>query len=489
MTLSKKIVQLIVVALIFSPVIFIDQKHSHDWGDDFAQYIHQAINITNGTPQSETGYIFNPENFIGPPAYPIGFPLMLSPVYALFGNDIHAFGTFISVMLVAMSVVFFFFYRNRLSFLVSLLLTMIIVFNPWTMKFKGEVMSDIPFTFFMFLAILGYRRSKESYWYLILCGIISGFTIHVRSIGWVLPLSFVFDYLITTVIPGFRNEEKIGVKDHLIFLGRYGLPLSFAFLALKSFFPLPGGYTRLADWENFGTVFLRHLSYNVSSIHYFFSYYDVGDWNFLSFITACSFLVLGVIGFIKKIVEQFDYLDFLFSIYLFIIVIFPYGDAGIRYLLPLIPFFMIYTVSAFKSFGMKINKKIAGICLAILVFAEYRYTFFAVVNCNCESPGPFEKESVEAFQYIKSNTPASARFLFFKPRSLALYGERSSYVNCPNDGVEAMNKKLRDNHINYILVHNELSDDSLKALVGKKPAAFIEEWENSKFSLYKVVNE
>ena len=77
----------IFIGLLCLPVLFINIKDTHDWGDDPAQYIHQAKNIVDGKPQSETGYIFNEDNFLDPKAYPVGFPLLLAPVYCFFGCD------------------------------------------------------------------------------------------------------------------------------------------------------------------------------------------------------------------------------------------------------------------------------------------------------------------------------------------------------------------------------------------------------------------
>src|SRR5690349_19487285 len=90
----------LIAALICLPVFVINIKHSHDWGDDFAQYIHQAKNITTGTSQQQTGYIYIPEFLhLGPPTYPVGFPLLLAPVYAMFGNSVWHFDIYTSFFL------------------------------------------------------------------------------------------------------------------------------------------------------------------------------------------------------------------------------------------------------------------------------------------------------------------------------------------------------------------------------------------------------
>src|SRR5690349_7572200 len=46
-------------------------RPGHDWGDDFAQYIHHAKNIALGIDYNQTGYIWNPSfPMLGPQTYP-----------------------------------------------------------------------------------------------------------------------------------------------------------------------------------------------------------------------------------------------------------------------------------------------------------------------------------------------------------------------------------------------------------------------------------
>ena len=108
--------------LLFLPLIFIGTHSSHDWGDDFAQYIHQAGNIVQGIPQSETGYVYNQLNYIGPQAYPAGFPLLLAPVYAIAGNSMLAFTTFISLIYILLGLLMVIFYRKYFSPITALVL-------------------------------------------------------------------------------------------------------------------------------------------------------------------------------------------------------------------------------------------------------------------------------------------------------------------------------------------------------------------------------
>src|SRR5579862_5893312 len=85
--------RLIMAALIGAVGIFYlaTLRQGHDWSDDFALYLHHAQNICEGAAYQETGYVYNPRRpLYGPPAYPPLFPLMLVPVYKLFGLSLTA---------------------------------------------------------------------------------------------------------------------------------------------------------------------------------------------------------------------------------------------------------------------------------------------------------------------------------------------------------------------------------------------------------------
>src|SRR5512133_1976352 len=61
----------------------------HIWGDDFASYVMQAESILSGRTREFVEHnsftIFESSSQIGPVAYPWGYPLILTPVYALKG--------------------------------------------------------------------------------------------------------------------------------------------------------------------------------------------------------------------------------------------------------------------------------------------------------------------------------------------------------------------------------------------------------------------
>ncbi|HEX9840278.1 MAG TPA: hypothetical protein VGA72_13080, partial [Anaerolineales bacterium] len=85
---NKLIFGIVILALILGSSRL---TRGHEWGDDFASYIMQAKSILNGKTQEFVEHnaftIFQSSSQIGPVAYPWGYPLILTPVYAIKGDS------------------------------------------------------------------------------------------------------------------------------------------------------------------------------------------------------------------------------------------------------------------------------------------------------------------------------------------------------------------------------------------------------------------
>ena len=75
--MKEKLKHIAVIACLL-PLLFLNIKDSHDWGDDFAQYLIEAKNILEHKPLGESNFIANPNFVLGPNCYPPGFPLIVA---------------------------------------------------------------------------------------------------------------------------------------------------------------------------------------------------------------------------------------------------------------------------------------------------------------------------------------------------------------------------------------------------------------------------
>ena len=91
------------LAIVTLAMALMSANSGHDWGDDFAGYISQAIAIAQGTleQQAHINLVTHPSDLSFLPAgadslvYVWGLSLMLVPVYWLFGYDTDSFSSII----------------------------------------------------------------------------------------------------------------------------------------------------------------------------------------------------------------------------------------------------------------------------------------------------------------------------------------------------------------------------------------------------------
>ncbi len=176
---------LLLAMLVFIPLLFLNIRSDHDWGDDFAQYLAQAENIAQGKPMAQTGYIYNPEYpSLGPKAYPPGFPLMIAPMVAKYGNQVTPYNHLISVILILTALFSVLLLYKKAGWPTAILLSALIYYNPYTLKLKAEIMADIPFALlfgvFLWLASENWKKNTSQW---IIAGIVAGLAITIKSIG------------------------------------------------------------------------------------------------------------------------------------------------------------------------------------------------------------------------------------------------------------------------------------------------------------------
>jgi len=483
---------IIILALLLVPVFFVNNRDSHDWGGDFAMYIMQAGNIVKGLPQAETPYVYNPGNpVLGPPAYPIGFPLLLSPVYAVFGNNVAVFTYWITLFLFAFGLVTAAWLRKYFSDLIAVFLVLIIVYNPWTLNMKLEIMSEFPFALLMVLLVWLYGKCENGpYWMWVVLAVLGGLLISVRTIGFVFPLA-LFAYLIRRRF--IDRENRLTGKRLFAFLVPLGAVLVYLLLN-RLVFAVPqadgGSYTGIWDGDEklYATV-LYNLAYYTEQFKFFFSPWG-GSWNFLPLMLKAAIFTFTLLGMIRSFARKWELADMVVILYLLVLLVYPYRHAGIRFLFPLIPLLMVYLVRGLESVSLfpGIRKQSKTVFLGLLVLVSYLNMFWYIIHTDHQTlPGPQEKSSQEAFAYIRDHTPADAVIIFAKPRVLALYTGRQSIANHKELPARDIADLIFEYGVNYVLVHEEVSDEAIKDFIYRQDYICEYYWSNDKFVLYRVV--
>ena len=488
--LKKSLIGYFSIAVLCLPLFFINVRASLDWGDDFAGYIHQAKNIVNGIPQSETGFMYN-ENFPDISiVHDIGFPLLLSPIYYFRGNDVKAFLLLISFILYILSFALMSFYNKYFSPLISAFLVLIIIYNPWTLDFKAEILSDIPFALFMLLSVNFFlTKGINKAFNCLVIGIMAGGLLSIRTIGMIFPLALLCHFIQTFIHTTDNNSKRNLIKNNLIILvstvSVYLLLNQLLFFTIRS---SQGSYLNFYQLHliNIGSTLLANFNGYFSFIHSFFL--SLGRYEFLKIIASSLAVISLFIGMIYKYKEKIDFIDFIVAIYSLIIMLFP--CCVYRYLFPIIPFLLYYMVIGLQriNLNLNINKNIIISFLGVFVLIQYYPEVkWIIKNQDSIQNGPQEKASMEAFAYIRQNTPKNAVIVFAKPRALALYTDRIGMANEQTDDVKKLKIKFKKMGISYLLIHTE---ETKEKTLSKFIEAYKEEtnlvWSNEKFFLYKL---
>ncbi len=403
---------------------FFSLTRGHEWGDDFASYVMQAASILNGTMdefvERNSFTIFESSTQIGPVAYPWGYPLILTPLYAMKGvhpltlklAGLFFFAGFLICLYIIMN--------ERLGQTESLLIISLFAFSPLMIRYLDQILSDIPFLFFSTLALWLMTRAKTVQLLdLILLGCVIAAAFFIRTTGILLLAS----YLLLQALKIVQNKSAPEVVRTSI---RNGLTVTVTFAALWLVYSLlfPGGEeSYFAQYQEFQLqTALRYAYQYVMVFREFFG--NTMLWKIIYFLLLAFFLI-GL--WIRR---RQDLLFILFFVLWTLSLITWPSWQGPRFVFPLLPLFFYFTFQGIKYALGRLPRQHAAVGYQtftgfwLLVIAVFFYQSAASAYANLQNErsinGPFDPVSREVYDYIQGETPADSVIVFFKPRAMRL---------------------------------------------------------------------
>lgn len=469
----------VIVSLL--PLLFLNIKSSHDWGDDFAQYLIEAENISKGFPINTSGFVENPNYVLGPNCYPPGLPLII----ALTSSDIQWLNILMSFFLVCIGYFSFLLFNKWFHFTPAFVLSFIIVYNPLCLSFKNEVLSDLPFAAFTLLFFILYLSDNKQKWMLIFCGFVLALAINTRYVGWVLFMALLAEIGFKLAVKYYKNHKKD--KNYLI--QQTWIIVSFLIFHAMFYVIFPQKITYY-DNPKILSFFERisvNANYNYAVLKYFFSCFDEG---FLNYVVSYGIVFTALVGIIlfvfKPDSRKPEILLFFLLGYVLSILIHQYSDTGFRLLIPIIPLILFFaTYSLFIVLVIVPYKQYIVFSLGLLVLFCYKQNAAKILLSNNELPGPYSQHAKETFAYIKKNTNDNEGILFAKPRALTYFTDRKTLVNTELLSQTEIEKELNSLDPHYILICPEITDDSTKAYFSTVRPGYELRFENEKFKLLK----
>ena len=457
MDLNRKnthIILFIILTLVFIMNIS-TFKGGHNWeNSDFVGYISQARSLV----ESAVDELAYHDNFMtanstkdtGTLSGPWGFPILLSPVYYVFGADIYVMKVFTNLFFIFSLIVIFFLFQDRLTNFNNLLLIIILAFSTWFFDFKENVLSDLPFMFFSLFSLFLIKRFiiQRKLWgnkllSFSLIGVLIFISYNIRAVGFILLPTLIFTQYLENRSSTTRSPmilDKFNYVPYLIFI--------FCSAAISLFVPAEEAVSPYLD--KFSQLSLNRIVFDIKyytvlpSRFFPFLYMKLHGYGFeynkFSLVIYTAMLIFLFAGIIKN--AKKDYLYIIYMLITIPVLMLFSSRQGFRLLIPIIPFFLYFLLKGLSTISISIELfrttnplKIsmnylfcAGLILISLVYISINSHKNILSNREGMIEGPYSNDSTGLFDYIKTNTDKNDAIIFHKPRSMYLFADRKSFA-------------------------------------------------------------
>jgi hypothetical protein len=429
------------------------------WFGDSYQYLLHAENIAEGRPYASTGYIHNPERYVAPVAYPAGFPLLLAPVLALFGASAQAILVLMTLVLVSAVVGLAYLFRHELPPRHVYGLVIVIGLQPYLWQLKHEPLSDLPFLTGVVLSLLWYEGSVKAEragagpswrWGLfgVLAGVAATYAIGTRPLGVLLVPSFlVYDFVRA------RRLTRPFVVAAASCAVTYGLWVGAVDLYAGARVVQEGvgagaggeggGYAalvRIAVLDNLGDL-PRHIVRNIIAYaRATFVLWHVpqpGGEVVKNALMALSLIPAGL-GLTHRLRHRFGVIESFCLLYA--LALLPWSFNGVRYVLPLIPFYYFYLFAGLERLHLarwpaaRRAARAVAVTTAVALVVVYSLRYGEqLLNDRPPQPG-FEELADEAvYVYLREETESTTVVITSADPRQAVFFTRRAMSAAPRD--------------------------------------------------------
>jgi hypothetical protein len=485
-TPMKKLLVALLLLILAAPA-FINVRFDHDWGDDFAMYILQAKKIALGSPLTDLEFLYDPVSASSaPPAYPVGFPLMLAPVYYIFGLSFRHFFYLMSAFAALLSLLTFVYLRDKTNSSASAYaLAVSLAFNPWLIDFKNAVLSDLPFAVLTLLAVIAVERRKPVW-----AGLAMGLSLTTRPAA----VALLVGLGANTVYRWVRQPSPEESRKTLLQQTAITLLVAIAVrVLLGAIFRTPSGSDTgylnvIAPIAVLKELVPGNLNYYIDISKDFIPGFQ---WVFLSKLFWMSLVWCSLAGFLRKVRSGPQFSEFFVLPYLAMISAWPSWQ-GFRFLLPVVPMCLYYTFLELSQLGKSLlgpMTRYVPVTAVLLMWVAFAPFLIQLQRSHRQAKeGPMSPEAQEAYREIQRSTPSDAAFITYKPRALALFTGRKAAFDVPGLPPDAFGTFVKQKNIHYLLL--DLASESVRNGEYKKqiPSEIISTsvWENARYAIVKL---
>jgi 4-amino-4-deoxy-L-arabinose transferase-like glycosyltransferase len=492
---------LVVLLIVFAVGVFYlsTMRPGVSWHSDHVIYLTDAANIVEGRPYGSGGprYIARPEIskylFSGPQAYPPIYPLLVAPVYKIFGAALYPLQLETTAFFLLFLATFAALLKDELSLWPAALAVAIVGFNPYIWSFKEDVQSDLVFLFFNYLTLIlmcrALERRESSFGDKVTRWVIIGALVYVcygtRTAGMTLVPAFIAADVLRHRRPTALSIVATCVsvilalaQGALIKSGEGGSAVAIA----------GGAYVSAATAILAGKTVLYHV------VHYpdeLARQFFLTSSRASTLIVGIPAFILAAVGFVKRVRRGVTPLETFLVVYALLMLFFPYYGAP-RLLLPIAPLFVFYLFLGLKDMRLPIKTRVrspAIMLVGLMLLALYAKEF-AAADYESTLRGPYMKEAQELFAFVRGNTAPEDVIVFVKPREMRYFtGRLSSSYHRPKD-MEEQRKYIDGLGVDLIVIDrfhdfNNYYNDYLPGFVAKYGGRATRVFENDEFTAYR----
>ncbi|MBV8506501.1 MAG: hypothetical protein JOZ11_11940, partial [Alphaproteobacteria bacterium] len=380
--------------------LLLTMRNATAWDGDDALYIMNARNIVLGLPYAHTGYIVNPDNVINPAAYPPGLPLLLAPIYWLYGVSFIKMKALCVVCFAAFIAVFCRMLLLYVPPILALATAAALGFHPFIWDFKDTLYSELPFMLACYAALLLIHRAqttlRPSVPLLLGAAVLLAAAYLIRTVGIVL---FPAALLAAVLLP------KRAIAATFAVAAAAGL---LAWTVQRFFPPDIGtyvGYFKDFSLQGVRTAVLRYLEIKRTLIG---SAATSARPHIALVLTVAAALLISV-GFLHRL-RRVTVVEIFFIGYWALLFTYPISLEQGRYSLPVWPLIFLYFATGLSLVMQWLGRR-GGRLFTSLVFGAVLVCYVAQFRIEFSVPIPYPIEAPESramFEAVRKEVPRDA---------------------------------------------------------------------------------
>jgi hypothetical protein len=411
--------------------------------DDFAAYIMHAKNLVEGRSYADIRYIPNPDAMWLSPAsgYPPIYPMILAPVYRIFGLDLQAFKIATVLCFVGFLAVYAELTREEIGWSGCAALLLLLGFNPVFWGQRDFILSECPYLLFSFAASLVIEQAYAR---------LDRHQVDVRSA-----------LLVSGLLYCAYGTRTIGIA--LVFaliaadLSKFRKPSRFLFCVIALVGVFIGAQTLLLTSPK-GYVSAFHFSLHtiaMNTVYYgkTLSYVWANGFNKqVQIAFALIFTTLAGWGFAKSLWRDRGVKEFYLLGYVAVLLAWN-SEIGLRGLLPMLPLYLFYGmrewIRLFEAAKLPVRLIAVG---AVVGLAALSYAGETMHERSLPAePNVADASATEVFAFVREHTSPNDVLVFPKPRTLSLFTARRAAGLSPEQSTEQSLAFLRAIHATVVI--------------------------------------